>query len=113
MRKTLVGLLCGVIGVIINIGMLLFAPKLEMEVYLSTTITWLVIGILISICSLKLNAILKGIVISLLVSAPSLVYSISDSLSGAILTISNTIIIGGIIGYCIEYIYKLLFNKLA
>lgn len=102
MKKIIIGICGGIIGAVINILFLLFAPDLEIEVYLSTGITWLVIGVLISSCSFKLNGILKGIIIAILVSSSSLVYTITSSISGAVWTMINTIIVGAIIGYAIE-----------
>lgn len=103
-NKYLIGIICGIIGAIINITFLLFATGLDTEVYLSTGVTWVVIGLLISACDFKINSFLKGIVISLLVSLSSLIYTFSSSLSGAIWTIVNTIIVGAIIGFAVEKI---------
>lgn len=102
MKKILIGFCGGVIGAIINVVFLLFAPDLKFEIYLSTAITWIVIGILISACDFKINGILKGIVVAILVSASSLVYTVTSSLSGAVWTVSNILIVGAVIGYGID-----------
>lgn len=102
MKKFMVGICGGIIGAFINVSFLFFAPDLEIEVYISTSITWIVIGILIASSSFKLNGIAKGIIISTLVSASSMVYTITSSPSGAIWTLINTILFGAIIGYGIE-----------
>ena len=109
-NKYLIGIICGIIGAIINITFLLFATGLDTEVYLSTGATWVVIGLLISACDFKIKSFLKGIAISLLVSLSSLIYTFSSSLSGAIWTIVNTIIVGAIIGFAIEKISNM--NKI-
>ena len=77
MKRIVIGLIGGIIGAVINIFFLLFAPNLEIEVYVATGITWIAIGILISLCNFKMNSILKGIIVSFLVSASSLVYTLS------------------------------------
>lgn len=111
MKKIVIGFCSGIIGAIINIIFLLFVPDLEIEIYLSTGVTWIVIGILISSCSFKLNGILKGIIVSFLVSASSLIYTITSSISGAMWTLINTLIVGAIIGYAIEKVNSKLENK--
>nr|WP_307991729.1 hypothetical protein [uncultured Niameybacter sp.] len=111
MKKILVGLISGSIGAIINIAFLLFAPDLKLEVYLSTVITWLAIGILMSVCDLKLNSLLKGIIVALLVSASSLVYTVSSSFSGAVWTLINTLVIGAMIGYFTDKFSSKLYSK--
>lgn len=111
MKKILIGLAGGVVGAIINVAFLLFAPNLEMEVYLSTAITWLTTGILISMCDLKMNGIVKGISVAILVFASSLVYTMSSSFSGAMWTIVNTVMVGAFIGYSIEKLLKIAVNK--
>ncbi|MEH6944863.1 hypothetical protein [Bacillus sp. JJ722] len=102
MKKYLIGIITGLAGAVINIVFLLFTPKLDTTIYISTGITWLVIGLLISACDFKINGIVKGIIVALLVSASSLVYTISSTLSGALWTIVNTVIVGAIIGFVIE-----------
>lgn len=112
MKKYFIGLIGGLIGAIINVIFLFFASDIEMEVYLSTIVTWLVAGLLISACDFKLNGIVKGIIVSILVSARSLIYTITSTFSGAIWTLANTIIVGAIIGYGIEKISKNIINNI-
>ena len=104
MKRIVIGLIGGIIGAVINIFFLLFAPNLEIEVYVATGITWIAIGILISLCNFKMNSILKGIIVSFLVSASSLVYTLTSSISGAIWTMINALVVGSIIGYVFEKI---------
>ncbi len=110
MKKIFVGICGGIVGALINILFLLFAPDLEMEVYLSTGVTWIAIGILISSCNLKVNKVLKGIVVAILVSSSSLIYTITSSVSGGLWTLINTIIVGAIIGYSVDKIISRLEN---
>ena len=81
MKRIVIGLIGGIIGAVINIFFLLFAPNLEIEVYVATGITWIAIGILISLCNFKMNSILKGI-----------------------WTMINALVVGAIIGYVVEKI---------
>lgn len=106
MKRILIGLIGGILGAIVNVAFLFFAPDLKFEVYLSTAITWIVIGILISVCDFKINGPLKGIVVSLLVSASSLVYTMASSLSGAIWTVVNILLVGAVMGYGIDQLAK-------
>lgn len=106
MKRILIGLIGGILGAIVNVAFLFFAPDLKFEVYLSTAITWIVIGILISVCDFKINGSLKGIVVSLLVSASSLVYTMASSLSGAIWTVVNILLVGAVMGYGIDQLAK-------
>lgn len=102
MKKIAIGICGGIIGAVINILFLLLAPGLDIKVYISTAVTWLVIGIFISSCSFKLNGILKGIIISILVSASSLIYTAASSVSSTVWTLIPTVIIGAVMGYAIE-----------
>lgn len=102
MKKFIIGLVGGVVGAAINSAQLIFASDIETEVYISTAITWIAIGILIAACNFKINGILKGIVVSILVSASSLVYTITSSFTGALWTIAVAVILGAIMGYCID-----------
>ena len=111
MKRIVIGLIGGIIGASVNILFLLFAPNLEIEIYFATGITWLAIGILISLCNFKMNSFLKGIIVSFLVSASSLVYTFTSSISGAIWTLINTLVVGAIIGYVIEKIISKTSNK--
>lgn len=111
MKKYFIGLAGGVIGALINMVFLSFATNIEIAVYFSTAITWVAIGILISACDFKVNGILKGIIVSILVSASSLVYTVSTSFSGAIWTLVNTILVGALIGFGIEKIIRITDNK--
>lgn len=102
MKKYISGSICGIIAGIINCLFLLFAEDLEITIFISTFIIWLVIGILISSVDFKTNSIIKGIIVSLLVSSPSLVYTISSTLLGAIWTTVTTLLVGAFMGYIIE-----------
>ncbi|MGM0229911.1 hypothetical protein IGJ28_001998 [Enterococcus sp. AZ091] len=102
MKKIINGFSIGVVCAGINMLFLLFAPDLSIDIYLSTGITWIAIGVLISSSDFKVNSVLKGMIISFLVSANSLIYTMSSSISGVLWMVVNTALIGGIAGYTIE-----------
>lgn len=102
MNKYFKGIIIGLVAGIVNFTFLLFAKDIEITVYISTFITWTVIGLLISSVDFKINSILKGIMVSLLVSLPSLVYTLSSTVIGAIWTFLTTLFIGAFLGYIIK-----------
>lgn len=102
MNKYFKGIIIGLVAGIVNCVFLLFAKDIEITVYISTFITWTVIGLLISSVDFKINSILKGTIVSLLVSLPSLVYTLSSTIIGAIWTFLTTLFIGAFLGYIIK-----------
>lgn len=80
MNKYIRGIITGAVAGIINCLFLLFAKDIEITVYISTCITWIVIGLLICSVDFKIREILKGIIVALLVSLPSLVYTFSSTI---------------------------------
>lgn len=106
MKIYIIGIIVGLLGGLVNILFLLFAPDIDISVYISTFITWTIIGLLISSSNFKLNGFLKGSLIAIMLSLPSIVYTISFSVFGAICTLINAIIVGAIMGFAIENIQK-------
>lgn len=104
MKKLFAGFCCGGAGAAVNLLFLVLAPDIELQVYLSTGLTWVAIGILTAFCNFSLNGALKGILVALLVSAPSLVYTVTASAAGAVWTILNTLVVGAAIGYAADKI---------
>ncbi len=102
MKKYVSGIISGLIAGVINCLFLLFASDLEFTVFISTFINWVVIGLLISSVNFKLNSILKGIMVALLLSASSLVYTFFSNIFGGMWTIITTIMIGAFMGYIID-----------
>lgn len=102
MKKYVVGLFCGVAGAAVNMVFLLSAPGLGPEVFVSTGITWIVTGILISACDFKLKGFFRGMLVAVLVSASSLVYTFIASVSGGIWTLVSTIMVGAVMGYAVD-----------
>lgn len=106
MKQFIIGALTGVIAAVINVAFLFMAPGLKISVFIATAITWIVTGIMISLCSLKINAILKGMLIAILISASSLVYVVTSSPSGAVWNILSTLVWGAIMGVVIDKLGK-------
>lgn len=104
MNKYKKGIMTGVIAGVINCLFLIFAKDIEIVVYISTFVTWMVIGLFISSVDFKINNIFKGILVSLFVSFPSLVYTFSSTLFGAIWTTITTLFVGAFMGFIIEKI---------
>lgn len=106
MKKYLIGVLSGVVGGIGNTAFLFFAPNIENAVYISTFVTWLVIGLLIASSDFKLSGIFKGAIIAVLISLPSLIFTIVSSPTGAIWSLANAIIFGALMGFVIDKVHK-------
>lgn len=102
MKKYISGILSGIIAGLINCLFLFFASDLEVTIFISTFINWVVIGLLISSVNFKIDGILKGIVVALLLSLSSLIYTFSSNIFGGIWTIITTIMVGAFMGYIIE-----------
>ncbi len=102
MKKYMSGITSGMIAGVINCLFLLFASDLEVIVFLSTFTNWVIIGVLISSVDFKFNSILKGIVVSLLLSVSSFLYTFSSNILGGIFITTTTIIIGALMGYIVD-----------
>lgn len=102
MKKYINGIIAGIIVGIFHCLFLLFAKGLEITVFISTFITWIVVGVLISSVDFKTNSIIKGVTVSLLVSLPSLVYTFTSTIFGGIWTLFTTVLVGAFMGYIID-----------
>jgi hypothetical protein len=101
MKKTVIGIGLGTIAGIIDL-ILMLIQKLPVNAYLSAFTMWIVIGFFVSIIDLKINHILEGIIISLLVFLPNSFIIGWDDPSSLVPIIIITIIIGGLIGYFVN-----------
>jgi hypothetical protein len=101
MKKINLGIILGILaGVIDIIPMLL--QKLSLDANLSAFCLWIISGFLISTTNLKINSILKGIVISFLVLIPS-AFIIGWNEPISLLPIAvMTLILGSLLGYLID-----------
>ena len=105
MKKQLQGVLFGAIaGVIDVIPMIL--QDLTWDANFSAFSMWVIIGYLISVVKVNMNAILKGILISLLVLFPSAILIGSKEPFTLIPILVITICLGGILGFSIHKINK-------
>lgn len=99
MKKLFAGLCCGSAGAAVNLLSLVLAPDIGLQVYLSTGLTWVSIGILTAFCNFGVSGALRGVIVALLVSGPSLIYTVTASAAGAVWTMLNTLIVGAAVGY--------------
>ncbi|MEI7504798.1 MAG: hypothetical protein WCJ61_16095 [Paludibacter sp.] len=105
MKNLKVGILLGLLAGIIDIIPML-VQQLTWDANLSALSMWMVVGIFITSVDWKINSILKGVLISLLVLLPN---AILIGWKDPILLFpifSMTIILGGILGFSISKIIK-------
>ncbi len=101
MRKTIIGIITGVIaGVIDVIPMMIM--KLTWDANLSAFLMWIVIGFITSRIELKINHMLKGILISYLVLLPSAILIGWNDPKSLIPIFVMTTILGGLVGFSIN-----------
>jgi hypothetical protein len=101
MEKTRLGVLLGICAGIIDVIPML-AQNLTWDANLSAFFLWAVSGFLIATSNVKINGILKGIVISFLVLLPSAIL-IGWKEPFSLLPIAlMTLILGSLLGYSIE-----------
>lgn len=101
MRKTTLGLIFGFLAGIIDLIPMII-QNLTWDANLSALSLWIIAGFLISTTNLKMNSMLKGIIISFLVLIPS-AFIIGWKEPFSLLPISiMTLILGGLLGYLID-----------
>jgi len=101
MRKTLIGLTTGfIIGLIDLIPMIL--QKLTWDANISALTMWIIVGFLTSRIDLKINPIIKGILIAFLVLLPNaILIGWKEPISLVPITVM-TIVLGGLLGFTIN-----------
>jgi uncharacterized membrane-anchored protein YhcB (DUF1043 family) len=101
MRKTLIGLTIGfIVGLIDLIPMIL--QNLTWDANISALTMWIIVGFLTSRIDLKMNPIIKGILIAFLVLLPSaILIGWKEPISLVPIAIM-TIILGGLLGFTIN-----------
>jgi hypothetical protein len=95
------GIILGIMAGIIDIIPMVF-QKLTWDANLSAFSMWIIAGFMVSTSNLKINSVLKGILISFLLLTPSAIiigYSQPISLMPIFLM---TIILGGLLGYFVN-----------
>lgn len=97
MKKSMCGILLGGAMGIVNIVPMIL-QKLSTDILISNLIIWFVSGFCISISNLKIRYIYQGILLSILISAPSMVYIARASMAGVIWTLIWTVLSGLVLG---------------
>ncbi len=101
MKKFILGIILGILAGIIDIIPMLI-QKLTWDANLSAFSLWIISGFLIASSNLKINRIIKGILISFLVLIPC-AFIIGWKEPASLIPISvMTLILGGILGFFIE-----------
>ncbi|MFA5839028.1 MAG: hypothetical protein WC890_00050 [Candidatus Margulisiibacteriota bacterium] len=103
MNKYIAGILCGIIAGVIDVTPMLLM-KLPWTANLSAFLMWVVIGFLIVTSALKINGVLKGLLISFCVLLPSLVIIGAQNPIDLIPVIIMTLILGSLLGFFVEMI---------
>jgi len=100
MKKIKIGIVVGiVVGFIDIIPMII--QNLTWDANISALTMWIVVGFLISVVDLKINSIVKGILIAFLVLLPSAILIGWKEPISLIPIIGMTIILGGLLGFSI------------
>jgi hypothetical protein len=101
MKKQLTGILLGgVAGAIDTIPM--FLQKLTWDANLSAFIMWLVVGFFIAFLEIKINPILKGILVAVLGLLPSAILIAWKELVTLIPICIMTTVLGALLGWAIH-----------
>jgi len=104
-NKQILGIILGFIAGIIDV-IPMIAQGLTWDANLSAFSMWVVIGFFIASVDMKVNAILKGIIIALLVLLPlTFIIGWYEPLS-LIPIFIMTIVLGGLLGFVFNKIYK-------
>jgi hypothetical protein len=105
MKKIKIGILLGIIAGILDV-IPMIPQNLTWDANISALIMWIVVGFLISTIDLKINSIIKGILIAFLVLLPTAVLiGWKEPISLIPITLMTTIL-GGLLGY-----FNLRFNR--
>ena len=97
-RKILLGTVSGVIAGIIDVIPMII-QKLPMHSLLSAFSMWVVLGLVINTSTLKMNGILKGLLLSFLVILPTAIL-IAEAEPVSLIPISiMTVILGALLGF--------------
>jgi CHASE2 domain-containing sensor protein len=100
-NKTLIGIIFGIIAGIIDIIPMIF-QKLSWDANLSAFSMWIIAGFIISTSNIKINSILKGILISFLLLTPAAILIGWHQPISLIPIFLMTLILGSLLGYFIN-----------
>lgn len=98
MKKTAIGIGLGTIAGVIDLVPMLI-QKLPVNADLSAFSMWIVIGFIVSVTEIKINQVIKGIIISLLVLLPNTFIIGWEKPAFLLPVIIITIILGGFVGH--------------
>ena len=101
MNQILFGVLVGTAAGIIDV-IPMFLQKLPWQADLSAFLMWGAVGFLVSTSNLKINGVLKGLLIAFIVLAPAAVLIGGDSPASLIPVTIMTAILGSLVGYITE-----------
>ncbi|MFH0886541.1 MAG: hypothetical protein V1843_00065 [bacterium] len=101
MNKNLLGIILGIIAGIIDVIPMIF-QGLTWDANLSAFSLWVIVGFFIATSNLKLNSIVKGILIAFLVLTPAAVLIAWVQPLSLIPISIMTVILGGMLGYLIQ-----------
>lgn len=105
MKKMKIGLLLGIAAGIIDVIPMIM-QNLTWDANISAFTMWIVVGFLISTIDLKLNPIIKGILIAFLVLLPNAILIGCKEPISLIPIVIMTTILGGLLGFSIQKITK-------
>lgn len=101
MNKTVLGIVTGIIAGVIDVVPMIFM-HLTWDANISAFTLWVVVGFLISRTDLKMNGILKGIIIAYLVLLPAAILIGWKEPLSLIPILISALILGGASGYVIS-----------
>jgi len=99
--KIKAGIIFGIVAGIIDVIPMIF-QKLTWDANLSAFSLWVIAGFMISTSNLKINSVLKGILISFLILLPAAILIGWKEPTGLIPIFVMTLILGGLLGYFIN-----------
>jgi hypothetical protein len=104
-KKTLTGLLIGLIAGIIDVIPMII-QKLTWDANLAAFSMWIIIGFFLSVTQLKIKGILKGLLISFLVLIPNLFIIGWKEPKSLIPIFIMTVILGALTGFVYQKLVK-------
>jgi hypothetical protein len=105
MKKIVAGLVLGLVAGIIDVIPMVL-QKLTWDANLSALAMWIIAGFLISTNELRINSILKGILISFLVLTPCAILIAWQEPKSLIPISIMTLVLGALLGFTIDKIAK-------
>ncbi|MCF8378445.1 MAG: hypothetical protein K9H49_02640 [Bacteroidales bacterium] len=105
MKKNKIGILLGIVAGIIDVIPMIM-QKLTWDANISAFAMWIVVGFLISTVDLKINSIIKGILLAFLVLLPSAILIGWNEPFSLIPIAIMTTILGGLLGFAINKFSK-------